>query len=64
MRTRVLLLLSLIVFGYIAGSNLAALFVVLGTHVILFVLHSIEVKINRLLDQHGIIVADGDIARD
>jgi hypothetical protein len=40
--------------GYIAGAAFA----------ILYLLHAIEFKLNKLLDYHRIFVSDGDIARD
>jgi hypothetical protein len=66
MRTRVLILLSLLLFAGIAGyaDNLAAVYVAAGAHAIIYLLHTIEVKLNRLLDHYGILVTDAEIARD
>jgi hypothetical protein len=66
MRTRLLIGLSLLLFGGSAlyVDNLAAAYVALGCHAIIYLLHTIEVKLNRLLDHHGILVTDAEIARD
>jgi hypothetical protein len=45
-------------------NDLAAMYVAVGVGAILHLLHSIDVKLNRLLDHHGIFVSDRDIARD
>lgn len=44
------------VIGAYAGSDLAALYVALVGPAILYTLHVIEVKLNRLLDERGITV--------
>jgi hypothetical protein len=66
MRTRVLIGLSLLFFGGLAVhvENLAAGYVALGTHAIIYLLHAMEVKLNRLLDYHNIFISDAEIARD
>lgn len=52
--------------AYWANSehNLAAVYVAFGVGAVTFQLHAIEVKLNRLLDRHGITVPDSEIARD
>jgi hypothetical protein len=64
-RTRLLILLSLLLFvGPVAyANNIAAMYVALGAHAIIYLLHTIEVKLNRLLDHHGILVTDAEVAR-
>jgi hypothetical protein len=66
MRTRVLIGLSLLFFGGLAMhvENLTAGYVALGTHAIIYLLHTIEAKLNRLLDYHNIFISDAEIARD
>jgi hypothetical protein len=66
MRTRVLIGLSLLLFGGAAVyvDNLAATYVAVGTHAIVYLLHAVEVKLNRLLDHQGIVITDAEIARD
>jgi hypothetical protein len=66
MTTRGLIFFSLLLFGggAIYENNLAAGYIALGTHAIIFLLHTIEVKLNRLLDHYGIVVSDAEIARD
>lgn len=66
MRTRVWIGLFTLGAVIYAGSehNLAAIYVALGTGAIVFLLHAIEAKLNRLLDHHGITVWDSEIARD
>jgi hypothetical protein len=65
MRTRLLILLSLLLFaGYAAAAeNMAAVYIALGCHAIIYLLHAIEVKLNRLLDHYGISVPDYEIAK-
>lgn len=43
--------------------NLAAAYVAVGVHVILYVLHAIEVKLNKLLDERGIHVSPQEITQ-
>jgi hypothetical protein len=45
----------------IAWNNLAAIYVAISFGVFAYWLHTIEVKINKLLDHHRIIVRDKDI---
>jgi hypothetical protein len=64
MKTRVLIGISVVVWTWIAADNMAAAYVSIGVHFVIYMLHTIEVKLNRLLDHHGILVTDADIARD
>jgi hypothetical protein len=66
MSTRAKLLLAMVAAMVAAGydKNLAAIFVAGGAYLILFQLHALEVKVNRLLDDQGISVPDRDIAKD
>jgi len=63
MRTRVVIFLSLLFWGGIAvcKDNMAAIYVVVGVHAIIYLLHTIDVKLNRLPDHYGILVADAEI---
>jgi hypothetical protein len=45
-------------------DNLAAMYVALVGGAIVYLLHVIEVKINRLLDHYGITVGSGEIAKE
>jgi hypothetical protein len=45
-------------------DNLAATYVAAAAFAIIYLLHTIEFKLDRLLDHQGIFVGDGDIARD
>lgn len=62
--TRKLILASGIVWVggalYYGSPTIAA--IAAGTHVIFFGLHAIEVRLNKLLDHHGIRVTDRDLA--
>lgn len=66
MRTRVGI--GLVTFAGISLAaherDLAAVYVALGIGALIYLLHAIEVKINRLLDRYGITVLDSDIAKD
>jgi hypothetical protein len=66
MRTRVSIGILSLGAAAFAGlqSNLAAAYVALGVGAILYVLHSIEFKINKLLDERQIRVLDSEIAKD
>jgi hypothetical protein len=44
------------------ASDLAAVYVAIAASAIMYVLHGTEVKINRVLDQHGIVVTGAEIA--
>jgi hypothetical protein len=50
-------------FGGIAvyAENVAAAYVALGSHAIIYLLHVIHVKLNKLLDYYGILVSDAEI---
>jgi hypothetical protein len=66
MSTRTLIWIATIGLMALAGykDNLAAMYVALAGGIIVFLLHTLEVKINRLLDHHGIMVWDSDIAKE
>lgn len=66
MRTRALIAIATVagVAGAIAEHNLAAMYVALTAGGVFYVLHAIEVKINKLLDHYRIIVRPEEIARD
>jgi hypothetical protein len=53
---------ALIYAGY--RDDLAAVYVASAALWIMWVLHAIEVKLNRLLDYHGVHVTDAEIAKD
>lgn len=50
--------------GAIYAGDLAATYVAVAGFASLYVLHAIEVKLNKLLDHHNISVPDSEIARD
>lgn len=66
MATRTWIVLFTIAGAVAAGSarDLAAFYVALVGGAIVYLLHAIEFKINRLLDQQRIRVPDRDIAKD
>lgn len=66
MRTRVLIGLVGAIFAAVAAFNrdLAALYVAVGTTAVVFLLHAIEYKLNRLLDAARVRVPDREIAAD
>lgn len=66
MRTRTLILIAeaLAIAGAVAAQDLAALYVAVGVGTIVYLLHAIEVKLNKLLDHHRITVWDSDIAKE
>jgi hypothetical protein len=45
-------------------NNLAAEYAAIGAGTALFMLHTIEVKLDKLLDHHGVFVAEHDIDRE
>ncbi|QJR17982.1 hypothetical protein [Pelagibacterium halotolerans] len=45
-------------------DDLAAVYVALGVGAVAYLLHAIEFKINRLLDERGITVFDDQIGKD
>jgi hypothetical protein len=45
-------------------NNVAAMMIAMFSTFILYLLHTIEFKLNKLLDHHGIRVLDNDIAKD
>jgi hypothetical protein len=45
-------------------DNLAATYIAAAAFAIIYLLHTIEFKLNRLLDHERIFVGDADIARD
>jgi hypothetical protein len=66
MRTRWMIGIVLLVGTGVAlhNENLAAAYVALAGCFAAYMLHAIEVKLNKLLDHHGIHVSDAEIARD
>jgi hypothetical protein len=66
MRTRIWIGLFTLAAAYWASQkgDLAAFYIAIGWGGITYLLHAIEVKLNRLLDQHGITVWDSEIAKD
>lgn len=46
------------------AENLAAMYVAVFSTFILYLLHTLEFKLNKLLDHYGIRVLDSDIAKD
>jgi hypothetical protein len=50
---------AMVLAGY--ANNLAAMYVSLFSTFIIYLLHTLEVKLNRLLDHYGITVWDSDI---
>ncbi len=66
MSTRILIGLTcgLFLAGAVYQGNAAASYVALGVWAILYLLHTVEFKLNKLLDPHEIHVMDSDIARD
>jgi hypothetical protein len=66
MNTTTLIWIATICLLAMAGykDNMAAMYVALVGGTIVYLLHVIEVKINRLLDHNGIMVGDVDIARE
>lgn len=66
MRTRTIIgLFTLAAVGFAAHeNNLAAIYIAIGVGGITYLLHAIEVKLNKLLDRHGITVWESDIAND
>lgn len=63
--TKTILMLSCAFWTWLAmyHENLAATYVSLAAHWLTFLVHAIEVKINRLLDDRGITVYPDEIAR-
>jgi hypothetical protein len=66
MRTRTLIAIATVagIAGAVHEHDLAAMYVAIGTGGIIYLLHAIEAKINRLLDHYHLTVGDADIARD
>jgi hypothetical protein len=66
MRTRTIIgLATVVAIGFAAYyENLAAAYVAGGTYVVMYMLHAIEFKINRLLDHYNLSVRDFEIAKD
>ena len=64
MKFRTTMVLSAVLWTGIAISrdNLAAAYASAGIHVAIWLLHALEVKINRLLDDRGIRVSEREIA--
>lgn len=52
---------ALVLAGY--ADNLAAMYSALGFGGVVYLLHVIEMKLNKLLEHHGLFVSTHDIAR-
>lgn len=65
MNFRLGVFVSFLVFTGLAAyqENLAAFYVSWGAHFIIYQLHAVEVKVNKLLDAQGIRVTQIDIDR-
>ena len=65
MGTRAKIALSFVFWTALAAysGNMAAAYVSIAGHAIFYMLHVIEVKVNKLLDQQALYVTDADIAR-
>jgi len=59
-----LVTLCVALFGAAYEKDLAAAYVAFGACAILYLLHTIEFKLNKLLDHYGIVVSDHEAARD
>jgi len=46
-----------------AAENMTAAYISIGVHALVYLLHAIEVKLNRLLDHHGIHVSKQEISQ-
>ena len=66
MRTRIFIFLCMSAAIVVANNahDLAASYVAFGVAVIGYLLHAIEFKLNKLLDEHGIDVPDYEIGKD
>lgn len=66
MRTRLWIGLTCLAAVVIAAvmKDLAACYVAIGAAAIVYLLHAIEFKLDRLLDRHDVRVSDFEIARD
>ncbi len=64
MKTSIVILLSALVWTGMAlqTDNLAAVYVSISAHVLFYILHALEVKVNRLLDHYGLQVTRHDVA--
>jgi hypothetical protein len=66
MRVRIKFLIALLlgIGGAVYAENLAAFYVAIVGIWVMYVVHAIEFKLNKLLDQNMISVPDFEIARD
>lgn len=66
MRTRMTIGIALVaaLAGATYAENLAAAYVAVAGAATVYLLHTIEFKLNKLLDHHGVSVPDFEIARD
>jgi hypothetical protein len=66
MSTRILIgaAVAAMLFGAYLADNLAAIYISIVGGAVVYLLHTIEFKINQLLDYHGITVMDRDVSRD
>lgn len=45
-----------------SNGNMAAVYASVGFHAVIWMLHTLEVKLNRLLDERQIFVSDSELA--
>ena len=66
MSTRILIFIfggaAFVVASY--AKDLSAMYIALFATFIIYLLHTLEFKLNKLLDHYGISVWDSDIAKD
>ncbi|TIT18719.1 MAG: hypothetical protein E5W70_28205 [Mesorhizobium sp.] len=65
MKFSTLIAVSAVFFAGFAASqnNLAAVYIAVGVHALLYTSHAIEVKLNKLLDDRGLTITRGQIDR-
>ena len=66
MSTRILIGIAVMamLYGAYQDHNLAATYISIVGGVVVYLLHTIEFKLNKLLDYYGLKVSDRDISRD
>ena len=66
MRTRTMIGIAFVaaLVGATYADNLAAAYIAIAGAAVIYLLHSIEFKLNKFLDHHGVSVPDFEIARD
>jgi hypothetical protein len=50
--------------GAVCAADLGAAYIAIVGYAIIYLLHAIEVKLNKLLDHYAIVVPDYELARD